>query len=543
MSTARAAAAPAQVFSREASGFVRVGTPGRMLGLNVINIGLTYIMFTYWTHPGVFPQSHLLIAIPIAAAIALFFNLLYTMFATIMPRTGGEYVYLTRTFHPAIGFAASFAAATSQCFWTGIGGYWIGQLVLGPMLSGYAQVTGSSFANNLANFFNNPDVWFAFGTIFLVLMGLSVTFGLRTYLRFQDWNWIIGILGGIILLAVFFLASNFQANYDQFAKNAGVLGYQATLDTARKAGMPTGFSIWDTFGIFSIIWLISWASTYLGAEVRTPKKTQLWGMVYGMLVYAGLAWVLALAIGKAVGFDFNQALTWLNYNYVPASGQAGVPVSPTFMLYAGVLLHNGVVFTLIAIALVIFSYAWIPGAFLIATRAMFAWSFDRLAPEKLAEVHPRYRSPWVAVLVTAVLGELFLILYWKGVFKFLTPALAYYFVFFIVSLAGVVFPFLPRTKRLFEESSVNYRVAGIPLMSICGILGLLYFGVSLYFMLTNALLGLNADSSFLGITAKWGLITTALQFVVPFALFFVARAVRRRQGVPIDVAFTMLPPE
>jgi len=538
-------AAPTQVFSREASGFVRVGTPGRMLGLNVMNIGLTYIMFTYWTHPGVFPQSHLLIAIPIAAAIALFFNLLYTMFATIMPRTGGEYVYLTRTFHPAIGFAASFAAATSQCFWTGIGGYWIGQLVLGPMLSGYAQVTGSSFANNLANFFNNPDVWFAFGTIFLVLMGLSVTFGLRTYLRFQDWNWIVGTLGGIILLAIFFLASNhsFQANYDQFAKNAGVLGYQATLDTARKAGMPTGFSIWDTFGIFSIIWLISWASTYLGAEVRTPKKTQLWGMVYGMLFYAGLAWVLALAIGKAVGFDFNQALTWLNYNYVPPSGQPGVPTSPTFMLYAGVLLHNGVVFTLIAIALVVFSYAWIPGAFLIATRAMFAWSFDRLAPEKLAEVHPRYRSPWVAVLVTAVLGELFLILYWKGVFKFLTPALAYYFVFWIVSLAGVLFPFLPKTKRLLEESSVNYRVAGIPLMSICGLFGLFYFSVSLYFMLTNSLLGLNASSSFLGITAPWGLITTALQFVVPFGLFFVARAVRRRQGVPIDVAFTMLPPE
>ncbi len=213
------------------------------------------------------------------------------------------------------------------------------------------------------------------------------------------------------------------------------------------------------------------------------------------------------------------------------------------MLYAGVLLHNGVLFTLIAIALVIFSYAWIPGAFLIATRAMFAWSFDRLAPEKLAEVHPRYRSPWVAVLVTAVLGELFLILYWKGVFKFLTPALAYYFVFLIVSLAGVMFPFLPKTKRLFAESSVNYRVAGIPLMSICGVLGIFYFGVSLYFMLTNALLGLNADSSFLGITAKWGLITTALQFVVPFALFFVARGVRRRQGVPIDVAFTMLPPE
>ena len=79
---------------------------------------------------------------------------------------------------------------------------------------------------------------------------------------------------------------------------------------------------------------------------------------------------------------------------------------------------------------------------LIATRAMFAWSFDRLVPEKLSEVHPKYNSPWVAVLVVAVIAEAFLFLYHIEVFKFLTPALAYYFVFWLVSLCGVLFPFL-----------------------------------------------------------------------------------------------------
>ena len=63
-----------------------------------------------------FPQSNLLIAIPVAASMAIFFNLLYGMFSAIMPRTGSEYVFLSRTFHPAIGFMASFAAATSQAF-------------------------------------------------------------------------------------------------------------------------------------------------------------------------------------------------------------------------------------------------------------------------------------------------------------------------------------------------------------------------------------------------------------------------------------------
>ena len=108
--------APAQLFSRESSGLVRVGSPWRMLLLNVANIGVVYIMFTYWAHPAVFPQSDLLIAIPVAASMALFFNLLYGMFSAIMPRTGSEYVFLSRTFHPAIGFMASLGAGGAAFF-------------------------------------------------------------------------------------------------------------------------------------------------------------------------------------------------------------------------------------------------------------------------------------------------------------------------------------------------------------------------------------------------------------------------------------------
>src|SRR4029079_639438 len=122
-----------QIFSRESSGLVRIGSPWRMLLLNVANVGVVYIMFTYWSFPAIFPQSNLLVAIPIAAAFALPFNLLYGMLSSIMPRTGSEYVFLSRSFPPAIGFMASFAAAMSQSFWVGIGGYWIAQFVLGPM--------------------------------------------------------------------------------------------------------------------------------------------------------------------------------------------------------------------------------------------------------------------------------------------------------------------------------------------------------------------------------------------------------------------------
>ena len=525
--------APAQIFSRESSGLVRIGSPWRMLLLNVANVGVVYIMFTYWAHPAVFPQSNLLVAIPIAAALALPFNLLYGMFASIMPRTGSEYVFLSRTFHPAIGFMASFAAAMSQSFWVGIGGYWIAQYVLGPLFTSYGAVSGNGTVAAIGTWANDPTTWFIFGTVFIVLMAALNIRGLRAYLRFQDINWVIGAATGILLLIIFFMATTtaFQSGFDRYATAVGIPSYQATLDLAKQGGMPTGMTLTDTLGIIPIIWLIAWASTYIGGEVRTPTKTQLRATVGGMLVYAGIAFVLFFAITRSVPVEFNQALAWLSYN--PPSGTT-VEAYPVFMLYAGVLIDNLVVFLLVGAGLVLWSYFWLPSAMLIATRAMFAWSFDRLVPEKLSEVHPRYNSPWVAVIVVAVIAEAFLILYHIGVFKFLTPALAYYIVFWLVSLCGLVFPFMARTRPLFEASAVDWRIAGIPVMTICGAFGLFYFTVGLYFMLTNDLLYLNSPQQ---------LVTTALQFIVPLVIFFAARAYRRRQGVPIDAAFREIPPE
>jgi basic amino acid/polyamine antiporter, APA family len=522
--------APAHVFSREASGFVRVGSPWRMLLLNVANIGVAYIMFTYWIHPAVFPQSSLLLAIPFALGLAIFFNLLYGMFAAIMPRTGSEYVFLTRTFHPVLGFMASFAAAASQSFWTGIGGYWIAQLVLGPMLAGYGAASGNEAIIGIAEWANTPDTWFLFGTTFLVLMaGLNIL-GLRAYLKFQDVNWIIGAATGIALIAIFLFSSpaQFAEGFDRYAANTGIPSYQGTLDMAAELGMPTGITLTDTLGIIAIIWLVAWASTYVGGEVRTPARTQLRATAGGVLLYGGIAFVLFAAISRAVPTEFNQALSWLSYN------AEGVEAYPTFMLYAGVLIDNLPLFILVAAGLVLWSYFWIPSAMIIATRAMFAWSFDRIAPDKLSEVHPRYHSPWVAVLVVAAIGETFLILYHIGVFTVLTPALAYNIVFWLVSLAGLVFPYLKHTKPMWENSSVNWRVAGVPFMSICGAIGLLYFSIALYFMMTVDLLFLNTPEQ---------LLTTAAQFAIPFVIFFAVRAYRASRGVPIDAAFRQIPPE
>ena len=175
---------------------------------------------------------------------------------------------------------------------------------------------------------SEPTTHFIFGTVFIVLMAALNIRGLRAYLRFQDINWVVGAITGVLLLAVFLLASNtvFQAGFDRYAAATGVPGYQATLDLAASSGMPTGITLTDTLGIIPIIWLVAWASTYIGGEVRTPTKTQLRATVGGMLLYAGIAWVLFFAISTAVTVDFNQALAWVSYNVVPEDGSAVDPL-------------------------------------------------------------------------------------------------------------------------------------------------------------------------------------------------------------------------
>ena len=70
-STTAPAATQGEVFSRRATGLVRLGTPWRVLILNFANIGLTYIWFTYWITPGVFPQSNLFLSIAVAGVDCL----------------------------------------------------------------------------------------------------------------------------------------------------------------------------------------------------------------------------------------------------------------------------------------------------------------------------------------------------------------------------------------------------------------------------------------------------------------------------------------
>jgi amino acid transporter len=165
---------------------------------------------------------------------------------------------------------------------------------------------------------------------------------------------------------------------------------------------------------------------------------------------------------------------------------------------------------------------------------MFAWSMERLVPARLSDVSPRTNAPINATLTVAVIAELFLIAYWRDWFTFLTPFLAYTVVFLTTSIAGIVAGYKRSTREMFAKAGWDKRVLGVPVVSLCGVVGVFYWGVALYMAMSVDALALNTTKQIL---------LTAGQFVVPFVLFFAVAAWRNSRGISLQAAYAELPPE
>ncbi|MGH2654776.1 MAG: amino acid permease, partial [Actinomycetota bacterium] len=178
----------------------------------------------------------------------------------------------------------------------------------------------------------------------------------------------------------------------------------------------------------------------------------------------------------------------------------------------------------------------LPPTFLIATRSLFAWSFDRILPAKISEVNERTHSPLIANGVVLAITLIFLWLTVYGPSQFLellfTAGAAEILTFIVVAIAALVFPW--RRRTLYEESPIRRSIAGIPAIAVIGFLSIGVYLLFLIPLLVNDALGANAPT---------GIVAMIVIAVLPFLIYGVSYAVNRSRGVDLGVAFQELPPE
>jgi amino acid transporter len=512
------------VFTRTSSGLVRSisTTDALYYGLNAITIAyVTFTMFFWAKYAGASYEWST--AITTVGAIGV--GIVYALLAAVYPRSGGEYVFLSRIVRPEIGFVISFVQAFWYTFYFGVNGAFFSIFGLSPLFSTLGIQLHSQGLANIGTFFSSQVGIFVGGTAVVALVAFMTYRGMRAYFSFQRWGTLIALASVVITLIVLGLgatgALNFQSNFDALA---GSGAYHTVTSGVSVPGytLPAtlNFMVWPAFSILFSVNMVSFSG-----EIKNVRRGPLLGIV-GAMILSGIIFIAFMVLARgAMGDQFliGSATT----------EKFPLAVAPFVNSMASILGGNWVLTIIINLwVILIIPYA-LGSNVIYASRALLAWSIDGVAPSKLSEVSPRYHSPAVAIGVLFVLAEVWLAIYaFSTLVAILSGLLTFSIAFLVVSLTGLVFPFVKR--EVFEGSPAAIRVAGIPLMTIAAAVGTIFTAFLLYRSIVDETLEANAQISY---------VIAGGAFVAAIVWFYVARAYRRSQGVAVDKRFQEIPVE
>ena len=537
---------PKQVFVREATGLVReIDLKGATV-YNILFNGFPMLQATgiLMLAPFMFPGGDYVLAYVIAGVGLTFTNLVYAFLTAAMPRSGGEYVFVSRVLAPEIGFIINLAWVFVIISWLG----WDTSLttaVVASFFSVLAPATGSAAVTSAASVLLSSTGRTVLGILLvLVNVGLALM-PVGRYMR----TIVIAVVAGFLIstpigLGLFLAAtpSSFKVLFDQYmqAYLASPDGYKQVLDGAYAAGYggPQPTTIEATMPLLALAVLYTSApfmSTYFGGELQRggEARRHMMSMVLGGLYSCVFLQILLFVLMRTVLTpDFMGAASFSYF-----MGQSIIPTDPYWWTFTYVLAINNLpLLMLLFVGYMLMGVPKMSGEILMPSRCVFAWSFDRLAPAKLSEVSERFRIPVYTVLAAAIVGFAFMFWMIGDPSSYITMSTISAFVVLtlwaVVSIAAIVFPY--RRRTLFEALAVGRKIVGIPLMSIVGAVSLGFVGwlFSMFFM----------NPSFSGYTwFTW--IVMAVLYGGAFVYYYLVRYYWKRQGVEVGLAFRELPPE
>jgi len=536
-----------EVFVRAKSGLVRVMSVHDALIFNLVTISFfSASLFVFQLAPAVFPGSNVTLAflLTILATAPLYLG--YALLAASYPRSGGDYVFLSRLVHPALAFVATFAAWVFWQWWyQGIFPLQIYWQSVAPYLSKLAFYTGSSALTALNTAMLSPEVAIVFGIVLIAVALLFALPGLRFYVKVQRVMFVGAILGvaSIIVILLTTTPVNFAGSFNSVV--ASLTGeskdwYSLVIQTAHNAGYSPGAFSWsDTIATIPIAMMslgYGFWSIMLMGEIKEAKvsKLQIYS-IYGSVAASGLFFALLGVLLANVGQDFYGSLFYLYYAGDPLIGQ--MSITPSYVGIAMIASNNAILDTLLALGSALNVFNLMILMFVVGSRVMFAQSMDRILPQKLGELGRRFITPVNAML-----------LYFVGSVAWLIPAavyptLYYYFTavvlgvllaYLLVGVATAVFPY--RGKAVHDSMPFSkYKLGGIPVTAVLGVLNILFCLFLFYYYATVPALGLNNPTSLAIVLAV---------YVFLFVYYYANRWYKKKHlGYDVELAFKEIPPE
>ena len=530
------------LFLRKATGLVR-GWSVRdsliyaCLATNFVTLGIYEFTFA----GPAFPKGQLITAVVISGIWVSFLVVAYSGLVVTIPRAGGDYVWQTRILGSGIGFVM---AATGWWFIL-----WLWAPIYGNILS--VQLFEPLWATLKWTWPHGGAAWF--GThwgIFIVTLitiaiaGLLVSIGMAGYAKFQRWCFFGGLIGFavvVILLLVnshasFVSSFNFEAQKLFGVKNA----YAATNAAAAKAGYTTSPLGFGPLGptmllvpalMFFLLWP-NWGTTLYG-EVRGASdfKRVFAGMFIGLWTTVVLTIIFLLLIDKTVGWGFYQNLNSLDYNVTPQFG-----IWPYPFMFAGWLVHNTAFQVALILVLSLWFFGWVGTLFLSSTRVIFAAAFDRVLPDRAAEVSEKRRVPFYSLILMLLpaVGLSALYAFNTTFASYTLDATLVIAVTYLFSAIAVVILPLRKPDLWFASPASKVKLFGVPVVPVSGVITIALLAFNLYEWLSNDLYFVNKPSS---------LVYMGCMYVLAIIIYVGARIIRNRQGIDLSLINKEIPVE
>jgi APA family basic amino acid/polyamine antiporter len=356
----------------------------------------------------------------VGGLLSLFGALSFAELAAMMPQAGGQYVYLREAYGSLIGFL---------CGWTF---FWAAQ-------SGGISVLAVGFAQYLGDFFPlSPWQQKAAAAASIVLFTAINYRGVREGGRVQSLltGLKVGAIAALIILGYVLVAG----------PPKGV----PSLPAPRGAGFLASFGV----AMVAALWAYDgWNTcTFAAAEVKRPERN--------------LPLALILGTGGVVVIYLGLNLVYYHVLTLPEIAQ-----SPRVAADAAVRIFGRAGSYMVSLAIIICTLGSLNGSILAAPRVYYAMAQDGLFFRWCAAVHPRFRTPHVALIV-------------QGLWAVLVVAMGTYeqlFTYVIFAawvfngLAGFAVIIL-RRKR--PDLPRPYRVFGYPVVPIVFVLTSTWFIVN-----------------------------------------------------------------
>lgn len=531
-----------RIFLRKASGLIRTASPFDTFIFNIglVSVGLGIGTMMYYG-PAFYPGGDLVAGCIIAGVMMSLIAFGMITWSVTLPRSGGIYVFGSRSLPPWLALTLSLVEITAWLFYCAIAAYWIVLLGVSPTLAMIGYVTGSEWAQNAAGSVVEPWPMFIIGSGILILSGIIIGSGMKRYLFSQKVVFILSMLGSLLLVIVLLSGSHEQFVSQFNALMTPIIGvedpYNAIIASAKTNGWTTEGAGWGTtlkVSNWAFLPLLGAAfSISIAGEIKSVEKSQAFGML-GAIAITVVIWLITIPLANNVfGYDFLGSAV---YNYwVPGEGVLTTPTDASITLMAGILTNSWIITLLVSLGLILWMWMWIPGMHTFGVRAMVAWAFDRIAPSALGTISPTRHTPTVAILVGVIITIIFMALfvftsYFATVVIMIEAALL---AWSVVLLAGVFFPYV--RPHIYEKSPIaEKKILGLPMMTVgcaLGFLGSQFYFWTLFF--DDVAAGHKPDQ----------LAIVGGVFVIGILFFFVMKFYRASQGVDVNLAFKEIPIE